>query len=66
GKYISSFVGFAPVENPAVLVLVLVENPRGAYYGGVVAAPAFREITRRALWHLKVPPSAQPSSLVAK
>ena len=39
GKYIGSFIGFAPYENPDYLVYVIVDEPQGAYYGGVVAAP---------------------------
>ncbi|MFQ5583739.1 MAG: peptidoglycan D,D-transpeptidase FtsI family protein, partial [Calditrichia bacterium] len=46
-KYISSFVGFFPVENPQFVLLVVVDEPVGAYYGSQVAAPAFREIARR-------------------
>ena len=44
GKYISSFVGFMPVEQPKYLVLVVVDEPQGAYYGSVVAAPCAGEI----------------------
>ena len=44
GKYVSSFVGFFPVENPKYLTLVIVNEPQGAYYGSVVAAPCAGEI----------------------
>ncbi|MBE7084436.1 MAG: hypothetical protein E7368_00090 [Clostridiales bacterium] len=44
GKYVSSFVGFFPVENPKYLTLVIVDEPQGAYYGSVVAAPCAGEI----------------------
>ena len=44
GKYVSSFVGFLPVDNPKYLVLVIVDEPQGAYYGSVVAAPCAGEI----------------------
>ena len=37
GRYISSFLGFAPVENPQVLALVIINNPQGIYYGGTIA-----------------------------
>ncbi|MBQ2741112.1 MAG: hypothetical protein IJF39_05795 [Clostridia bacterium] len=44
GKYVSSFVGFFPVEAPKYLALVIVDEPQGAYYGSVVAAPVAGEI----------------------
>ncbi|HOX28716.1 MAG TPA: penicillin-binding protein 2, partial [bacterium] len=57
GQYISSFVGFAPAEDPQVLVMVTIEKPRGSYYAAEVAAPAFKEIMKKTLWHLEIPPS---------
>ncbi|PIE71141.1 MAG: cell division protein FtsI [Deltaproteobacteria bacterium] len=57
GKYIASFVGFAPVENPSVTVLVVIDEPKDAYYGGVVAAPVFRDIVRETLTYLNVRPT---------
>lgn len=59
GKYISSFIGFAPVENPRLVTLVLLDEPKGSYYGGVVAAPVFREVMRRSLAYLQLPPHGQ-------
>ena len=44
GKYVSSFVGFFPVEQPKYLALVIVNQPQGAYYGSVVAAPCAKDI----------------------
>ena len=44
GKYIASFMGFAPYDNPEYLVYVIIDEPQGAYYGGVVAAPVAKEI----------------------
>ena len=44
GKYVSSFLGFFPSDDPQYLVLVIVDEPQGAYYGSVVAAPAAREV----------------------
>ncbi len=41
GKYLSSFIGFVPAHDPAVVILVMVDEPVGAYYGGSVAAPVF-------------------------
>jgi len=53
----SSFVGIAPARQPRIVVLVTLEEPReNGYYGGVVAAPACREIMRRTLAYLEVPP----------
>lgn len=58
GRYIASFLGFAPVPQPRLAILVVLEEPRGAYFGGTVAAPVFRAIAEAALWYLRVPPSA--------
>ena len=44
GKYIASFIGFAPYDNPEYLIYVIVDEPKGAYYGGVVSAPVAGEI----------------------
>jgi cell division protein FtsI/penicillin-binding protein 2 len=44
GKYMSSFVGMAPADDPKIVGLIVLDEPRGAYYGGSVAAPVFREI----------------------
>lgn len=44
GKYVSSFLGFFPAGDPQYLVLVIVDEPQGAYYGSIVAAPAAREV----------------------
>ena len=56
-QYVGSFVGFAPAEDPRLLVTVVVDSPTtGSYYGGDVAAPAFGEIANFALPHLNVPP----------
>jgi membrane peptidoglycan carboxypeptidase len=55
-KYIGSFVGFAPVENPAVVIIVVIDEPVGSYHGGDVAAPVFREIAEGILPDLNVAP----------
>ncbi len=55
-RYVATFVGIAPWDVPRLVILVSVREPRGAYYGGVVAAPAVREIARRCLLYLKVRP----------
>ncbi len=52
-KYVGSFIAYAPAESPRICVLVMINEPRnGAYYGGTVAAPVVREITRRSLLYL--------------
>ena len=55
-KYVGSFVGFAPVKNPAVVIIVVMDEPTGAYHGGDVAAPIFREIAEQILPELGVMP----------
>jgi cell division protein FtsI (penicillin-binding protein 3) len=56
-KFIASFVGFAPAQNPRLLVAVIVDQPQGTdYFGGSVAAPAFGEIASFALPYLGIPP----------
>ena len=60
--YIASFVGFAPVEKPAVTILVAIDSPVGAIYGKEVAAPAFASIAQQALNYLNVPQD-NPSSV---
>ncbi len=54
-KYVASFAGFAPVDDPVLASIVVIDEPKGASYGGVVAAPAFKQIMERSLIHLKVP-----------
>jgi stage V sporulation protein D (sporulation-specific penicillin-binding protein) len=51
-RYISSFLGFAPAEDPQVLALVIIDNPQGTYYGGTIAAPVFQEIMENILPYL--------------
>jgi cell division protein FtsI/penicillin-binding protein 2 len=55
-KYVGSFIGFAPARNPRLLVAVMVDEPKGAIFGGVVAAPAFQKILSFALPYLRIPP----------
>ncbi len=57
-QYVASFVGFAPAEDPKLLVSVIVDDPKGGdHYGGTVAAPAFGEIASFALPYLGIPPT---------
>jgi cell division protein FtsI (penicillin-binding protein 3) len=55
-RYVASFVGFVPAKDPRLVILVTVDEPRGAIWGGVVAAPAFAEIAKFALQYFEVPP----------
>lgn len=57
GKYVASFVGWAPADRPRLAILVTIDEPKGAYYGGTVAAPVFREIAEASLRYLEVEPS---------
>jgi cell division protein FtsI (penicillin-binding protein 3)/stage V sporulation protein D (sporulation-specific penicillin-binding protein) len=56
GKYVATFVGMVPARDPRLVVLVSVDHPRGAIFGGVVAAPAFAQIAGFDLQYLEVPP----------
>jgi len=58
GRYVASFVGIVPASRPRVVILVTVDEPQGAIWGGVVAAPAFQQIARFDLQYLEVPPDA--------
>lgn len=64
GKYVASFLGILPADNPRAVVMVLADEPQNGYYGGEVAAPTFRRIAQFLIWYWKIPPSAQsnPSS----
>ncbi len=56
GKYVASFSGFLPADDPRVLIVVTVDEPSGSIYGGTVAAPAFSRIASFCVEHLKIPP----------
>jgi cell division protein FtsI/penicillin-binding protein 2 len=58
GRYVASFVGIVPASKPRLVIMVMVDEPRGAIWGGVVAAPAFQQIARFGLQYLEVPPDA--------
>jgi stage V sporulation protein D (sporulation-specific penicillin-binding protein) len=53
-KYIASFLGFAPADDPVVLGLVVINNPQGTYYGGTIAAPVMKEIFENVLPYLGI------------
>jgi cell division protein FtsI (penicillin-binding protein 3) len=57
-KYLSSFVGFAPASAPRLVVAVMIDEPAGQYYGGMVAAPVFAQVMQGALRMLNVPHDA--------
>lgn len=64
-KYVASFVGFAPVSHPRLIVAVMVDEPtNGSYYGGDVAAPVFASVTANALRALNVPPDSQVTDII--
>lgn len=64
---VASFVGMVPAEDPRVVVLVVIDEPKTDVYGGMVAAPAFKEIAAQAMVALGVPPSRPaPGGLVTK
>lgn len=61
--YVATFVGMAPIDNPRFVVAVMVDEPKGAYYGGAVAAPAFRDVMETALISRRVPAEAAGQDL---
>ncbi len=60
GRYIASFAGFAPANDPKLVLLVMIDEPKGEYYGGVVAAPVFASVIRDVLRYLEIPPQEEP------
>lgn len=56
GKYIASFMSFAPAEDPQVMALVLIDEPQGVYYGGTVAGPVMQELLQNILPYLGIEP----------
>ena len=61
-KFVGSFVGFAPVSNPQVVIIVVIDEPAGAYHGGDVAAPVFREVAEQILPILGIEPDIETKS----
>ena len=55
-SHTASFIGFAPADKPEIAILVVVDEPKGKYYGGIVAAPVFKQIAQQTLNYLNVPP----------
>lgn len=65
-KYLASFVGFAPARDPRLVVLVMIDEPRGAIYGGSVAGPVFKRVMQRTLRYLNVPPETPEQVLLVQ
>ncbi len=63
-KYVASFIGFAPVSDPRLIVAVMVDDPQGGYYGGQIAAPVFSNIVAGSLRMLGVPPDAPTGNTI--
>jgi cell division protein FtsI (penicillin-binding protein 3) len=63
-KYVASFVGFAPVENPKIAVLVVVDEPQKQHYGSIVAAPAFKAIAQKTLDYMHIAPKRKTDKLM--
>jgi len=71
GKYISSFIGFFPADNPELCISIVMDEPKEGYYGGRVCGPVFREIAERSASYLNIPPDPKlmtnsPAALVAE
>lgn len=54
GRYISSFIGFAPADNPQIIAICIIDEPKGVYYGGTIAAPVIRELYENVLPYLSI------------
>ncbi len=71
GKYISSFIGFFPADDPQICISVVMDEPKEGYYGGKVCGPVFRDIAERCASYLNIPPDPSrmtnnPSALVVE
>jgi cell division protein FtsI (penicillin-binding protein 3) len=65
-KYLASFIGVAPARDPRLVVLVMIDEPKGAIYGGSVAAPVFQKVVQRSLRYLNVPPETREQVLLVR
>jgi cell division protein FtsI (penicillin-binding protein 3) len=59
-RFISSFVGYVPSNQPRLVILVVIDEPQGIPYGGTVAGPVFKNIAERSLQYLSIPPTKGP------
>ena len=71
GKYVSSFIGFFPADNPELCISVVMDEPKEGYYGGKVCGPVFRDIAERCASYLNIPPDPKlmtnnPSALIVE
>ncbi len=64
-KYVASFAGFLPVENPAISIIVVADDPQGKYYGGTVCAPAFQSIADQTVRYLRISPQGFPTEFIS-
>jgi len=64
--YTASFVGFLPAENPQLAIVVIIDEPQEIHYGGIVAAPAFREIAKEVINYLNIPSKKDLERLIAE
>ncbi len=62
GKYIASFLGFAPADDPQIIGLILIDEPMGTYYGGTIAAPVMKEVFENVLPYLNIEKNGSNSS----
>jgi cell division protein FtsI (penicillin-binding protein 3) len=65
-KYLAAFAGFAPAEDPRLVVIVMIDEPQESIWGGSVAAPVFRRVVGRALRYLNVPATEGGRTLVVE
>ncbi|MGD9288631.1 MAG: penicillin-binding protein 2 [Desulfobacterales bacterium] len=55
-RHIASFIGFTPADNPEIVIMVVIDEPKGKYYASIVAAPVFKQIAQQTLNYLNIPP----------
>ncbi len=65
-KRVSSFIGFLPLQDPELMILVVIDEPKGQVYGGVVAAPAFNQIAVKTAYYLGIAPTEPVTGAVAQ
>lgn len=58
-KYVGSFVGYVPADNPEIAIIVIMDEPKGQSYGGVVSAPVFKEVAQKVLKYLEILPEQE-------